>query len=326
MKTLHSAFGWSWINGECRNWAPAIASGAGLGLALSLAFHRLLGMPCGTGGCTAVLTSSFSHIGPIPISALGAALWLLYILARSARVRQVAIGVLAFGAVCLLVVQWGVIKGFCSLCSLHAAATLLTFTLHGAARRPRVGLVTALIVVAAGASITVGLGRTAEGIPLADGAYDKVWQNSVALTTDSFVSETILLADLSCHSCVDKLSSLSSGAGAHAPTRLAFLAPPSRLEVTALFCASIEASANKRDAITRAVLAIRSIEGLLTDDPAGAYAVLRSQLEPPETAVDQSRRKLVALQGLLGGMAVHAVPAVLIRANSVAPDSGLRSP
>lgn len=112
-----------------------------------LTYEKLSGglPPCGAGfDCGEVLSSEFSHIGPIPVSALGmmyymtvlviASTWLLEIkppLSITWQYQLLVLSSIGLGVSMLLVaiMAW-VLESWCFYCLISAAISTLLFILH----------------------------------------------------------------------------------------------------------------------------------------------------------------------------------------------------
>ena len=117
----------------------ALVALVGLIDAIYLTVHHFTGekVPCSvTGGCEAVLTSSWSEIAGIPLAAFGAASYFLaFSLAILAaygnrsmwKLFGVVAGFMALFSLYLLYVQKFEIQQFCQFCLLSAATSLTLF-------------------------------------------------------------------------------------------------------------------------------------------------------------------------------------------------------
>jgi uncharacterized membrane protein len=117
--------------------AAALLALIGLADTIYLTVEKLAGrsVPCTvTGGCEEVLSSAYSTVGPIPLSALGAfayfAAFSLATLAvfgnrKAGDLMLYLVAVMLAVSVYLFVLQAFVIKAFCQFCLLSAIITLL---------------------------------------------------------------------------------------------------------------------------------------------------------------------------------------------------------
>jgi len=119
----------------------ALVALVGLGDAIYLTIHHYTGekVPCSvTGGCEAVLNSSYAEIGGIPLAAFGAAAYfiafsLAVLAAFGNRLMWKLFGfqvtVMAIFSVYLLYVQKYEIREFCQYCLLSAAVCVTLFAI-----------------------------------------------------------------------------------------------------------------------------------------------------------------------------------------------------
>lgn len=119
----------------------ALVALVGLFDAIYLTIHHYTGekVPCSvTGGCEAVLTSSYAEIGGIPLAAFGAAAYfiafsLAILAAFGNRLMWKLFGfqvtIMAVFSVYLLYVQKYEIKEFCQYCLLSAAVCVTLFAI-----------------------------------------------------------------------------------------------------------------------------------------------------------------------------------------------------
>ena len=119
----------------------ALVALVGLGDAVYLTIHHYTGekVPCSvTGGCEAVLTSSYAEIGGIPLAVFGAAAYfiafsLAILSAFGNRLMWKLFGfqvtIMAVFSVYLLYVQKYEIKEFCQYCLLSAAVCVTLFAI-----------------------------------------------------------------------------------------------------------------------------------------------------------------------------------------------------
>lgn len=117
----------------------ALVALVGLGDAVYLTIHHYTGekVPCSvTGGCEAVLTSSYAEIGGIPLAAFGAtAYFIAFSLAILATFGNrlmwkffgVQTALMAIFSVYLIYVQKYEIREFCQYCLLSAATSVTLF-------------------------------------------------------------------------------------------------------------------------------------------------------------------------------------------------------
>jgi uncharacterized membrane protein len=117
--------------------AAALLALIGLADTVYLTVEKLAGrsVPCTiTGGCEQVLSSAYSTVGPIPLSALGAlayfAAFSLATLAafgnrKASDLMLYLVAVMLAVSVYLFVLQAFVLKAFCQFCLLSAIITLL---------------------------------------------------------------------------------------------------------------------------------------------------------------------------------------------------------
>src|SRR5881296_1749310 len=124
----------------------AILSLVGLGDAIYLTVQHLTGasLRCTLiSGCSEVLSSSYSHIGRVPLAAIGAAAYFVvfslavlipfgYQLARP--LLMIVVSVMFLTALWLLYLQAFVIHHFCQYCLLSAGVTILLTIIVFAAR------------------------------------------------------------------------------------------------------------------------------------------------------------------------------------------------
>jgi len=112
----------------------ALLSLIGLGDSIYLTVQHLTGasVRCTLiSGCSEVLSSSYSHIGPIPLAALGAvAYFVVFSLAvlfasgyKTGRLLMVVVSLMFLTTLWLLYLQAFVIRHFCQYCLLSAAVT-----------------------------------------------------------------------------------------------------------------------------------------------------------------------------------------------------------
>ena len=101
---------------------------------LTIAHYKNLTPPCTLHGCEAVLTSSFSMLGPVPVALFGALFYLgmivLCFLILVEGVKQV-LKLFYLGAVWgvlfsvyLFAIQWLIIKSFCQYCLLSEVVAM----------------------------------------------------------------------------------------------------------------------------------------------------------------------------------------------------------
>ncbi|MGH2359836.1 MAG: vitamin K epoxide reductase family protein, partial [bacterium] len=109
----------------------------GVALAVYLLLLKISARPCPTGGCEAVIFSSYGQILGIPVSAFGLLGW-LGLCFSSQRIRTVSILLLALGTVWFLCVQAFLLHRYCGLCLGHAAMVLLTLAGMNRVRFPTI--------------------------------------------------------------------------------------------------------------------------------------------------------------------------------------------
>jgi uncharacterized membrane protein len=117
-------------------WIAALLSLVGLADAIYLTVQHLTGesLRCTIiSGCSEVLGSPYSHIGSVPLAAIGAVAYFAvfslatlrafgYVLAG--RVLKFVVAIMFFTTLWLLYLQAFVIKHFCQYCLLSAAVTI----------------------------------------------------------------------------------------------------------------------------------------------------------------------------------------------------------
>jgi uncharacterized membrane protein len=103
----------------------------GLGLALYLALLKYFALPCvGPGECQPILFSTFGTVFRVPVGAYGALLWVAVILVSDRRKRGALQVLMAAISAVFMIIQFGVLRGFCLYCTLHALLTWLALWLH----------------------------------------------------------------------------------------------------------------------------------------------------------------------------------------------------
>jgi uncharacterized membrane protein len=117
--------------------AAALLALVGLADSIYLTVEHLAGrsVPCTiTGGCEQVLNSAYSTVGPVPLSALGAAAYFtafslatlaIFGYRKAGDLMLYLVAVMLAVSVYLFFLQAFVLKAFCQFCLLSAAITLL---------------------------------------------------------------------------------------------------------------------------------------------------------------------------------------------------------
>jgi uncharacterized membrane protein len=115
----------------------ALLALAGLADALYLTVLDLTGQIAACGGsasCSEVLSSKYSHLGPLPVAALGllayftvfsSAVFAAFGRRRARLMLNLTVGLMFLGTLWLLYVQSFVLHQYCRYCLLSAAVTLL---------------------------------------------------------------------------------------------------------------------------------------------------------------------------------------------------------
>ncbi len=123
----------------------------GLALALYLALLKLTALPChAPGDCGKIIHSSYGNVYRIPVGIYAAALWIVVLFQRDTTFRALWLLFLAGGSAGFMVIQFGVLRGFCLYCTLHALCTWAAFALRRAEPRPRATIAIAVLLAAAG--------------------------------------------------------------------------------------------------------------------------------------------------------------------------------
>src|SRR6266496_1770417 len=86
----------------------------GLALAVYLSLLKLFALPCvGPGNCQAILYSIFGSVFGVPVGVYGTLLWIGAILVPDRTKRGTLLALLAVGTAIFMIIQFGVLRGFC---------------------------------------------------------------------------------------------------------------------------------------------------------------------------------------------------------------------
>ncbi len=195
---------------------PALATvcyTSGLALSLFLAFLKLSTLPClGPGGCQAVLYSKYGSVFHIPVGVFGAALWIGCIFVRDKNKRDLLLIMLAAGTAFFMVIQFGVLRGFCLYCTLHAVAAWGALFLHH--ERPRYWMALLACLLAGGGFLYArqqavvqareGAGNPSRLIALADHNSALPWLGTI------HPRSPVLILSLDCPACLDLLEQIQT--------------------------------------------------------------------------------------------------------------------
>jgi len=100
--------------------------GLGLLTCIYLAALKLLNIPCPLTGCWDIINSRYGAVCGIPLPLLAIPLWVVIAFpanrAWQNHVQLASAVLLALGGLVLMGIQFLVLKGFCPICTLHAAA------------------------------------------------------------------------------------------------------------------------------------------------------------------------------------------------------------
>jgi len=102
----------------------------GLLCCIYLAALKVMNLPCALSGCSEIIGTRYGSLLGIPLPVLALPLWLLLTipgdLAWIQRAQFLSSWFMAAGCLALMVIQFGVLHGFCPFCTVHAVSAVAT--------------------------------------------------------------------------------------------------------------------------------------------------------------------------------------------------------
>lgn len=178
-------------------WFQAIVI-LGLSCCLYLGILKALNLPCALNGCDAITKSSYGSLWGISVAWYAVPLWLL-LLSVSGKVRLILGFVLGFGSLGFMFIQFGLLKGFCLFCTVHALCAMTLTAFKGKYRAKWLSVVAACVLAILGCGIAyTSLEKAPQQVAIRQ-------DNGYGWLGESNAKSPIILVSMQCSHCLDML-------------------------------------------------------------------------------------------------------------------------
>jgi uncharacterized membrane protein len=312
---------------------------AGLGLlaCIYLSGLKLLGAPCPVAGCDEIVNSRFGSVFGLPLPVLAVPPWIALCLPQDRswlrRIQLVSSLCLALGSLVLLAIQFLVLRGFCPICTLHAAvavAAAFALTLRGRAHAwlPALVLALALPLLFAARELFLGpfispgtTGRSSAGM-LAQRSVDQAafsWLGPI----DAGKSP-VLVISFQCPHCLELFGQClrTRGFGSlRGPKVLLFSSSDSSADSAAVLAAILSEPGPPQEQFAAVFGRLGSLFGpLMNHDSEELRSRLGALFPRYAGKLAAAREQLVAQSEALGHLPWHGTPFLLLPDGTVKYD------
>jgi uncharacterized membrane protein len=274
----------------------------GLALALFLSLLKLFVLPClGPGNCHAILYSAFGSVFGVPVGVFGSLLWIAAIVVSDQTKRGVLLGLLAAGTAIFMAIQFGVLRGFCLYCTLHAGAAWAALALYNG-KPSRWALPLAVLIALGGFQLSRLHVAQASSTAVHSPKLTTLPDNPAALPWLGTVHprSPALVLSLNCAACLDLLNQLStrSYGGRDAGPAVYLKSNDKNHAVTVGFIAAVLAQrdVNRREAFFAVAATLLAEKDLCLGSPDAAAARLAAVF-PLAISHQADAERIVAAQG-----------------------------